>query len=119
MSYQQDITCTTVIDKIQQYRQPVVTATGIFLGFMLEFANSWLPNAFETFRFRDVVIGLGTLTSIALLIIVLFRVLRINYQFDSAERYYKKTLRFFIIAISIPFFSMVLVIIQKLTINFF
>lgn len=108
-----------MVDKIQQYRQPMVTATGIFLGFMLDFANGWLPGAFGTFRFRDVVVGISTLTSIALLIIVLFRVLRINYQFDSAERYYKKTLRFFIIAISIPFFSMVLVVIQKLVINFF
>ena len=107
------------MDKIQQYRQPMVTATGIFLGFMLDFANGWLPTAFETFRFRDIVIGISTLTSIALLIIVLFRVLRINYRVETVERYYKKTLRFFIIAISIPFFSMVIVLIHRLAKNFF
>lgn len=97
----------------------MVTATGIFLGFMLEFANGWLPSAFATFSFRDIVISISTITSIALLIIVLFRVLRINYRVESTEQYYKKTLRCFIIAISIPFFSMVLVVIHKLVKNFF
>lgn len=97
----------------------MVTATGIFLGFMLDFANGWLPNAFETFRFKDVAVGTSTLTSIALLIVVLFRVLRINYKVETAERYYKKTLRFFIIAISIPFFSMAIVVLQKVVMNFF
>jgi hypothetical protein len=102
------------MDKIQQFRQPMVTATGIFLGFMLDFANGWLPNSFTIYRFRDVVIAGGTLASIALLIVVLYRVLRGDQPEDSASRFYKRTLRLFIIGISIPFFSAVIVVVHKL-----
>jgi hypothetical protein len=106
------------MDKIQQYRQPVVTATGIFLGFMLEFANSWLPNSFSIYKFRDMVVALGTLLSIALLIVVLYRILKMNYPADSVERYYTKTLKLFIIGISVPFFSGVIVVVQRAIENF-
>ena len=105
------------MDRIQQYRQPVVTATGIFLGFMLEFVNSWMPDSFTAFKFRDTVIGLGIISSIALLIIVLFRILRMNYPVKSEEVYYNKTLRLFLVGISIPFFSLVIVMVQKLIVN--
>ena len=105
------------MDRIQPYRQPMVTATGIFLGFMLDFVNGWMPGSFSSYKFRDAVLGIGAATSIALLIIVLFRILRMNTAPESADRYYRKTLRFFIIGISIPFFSMVIVMIQKLVIS--
>ena len=107
------------MDKIQQYRQPLVTATGIFLGFMLEFTYGWLPNAFQTYKFRDVVIASGSIASIACLVIVLFRILQMDYPEESAQLYYKKTLRLFITGISIPFFSMVLAMIQRLVIAVF
>jgi hypothetical protein len=105
------------MDRIQQYRQPMVTATGIFLGFMLDFVNSWMPNSFTAYKFRDAVLGIGAATSIALLIIVLFRILSMNYRPESADVFYKKTLRLFITGISIPFFSMVVVMFQKLVIS--
>ena len=96
----------------------MVTATGIFLGFMLDFANGWLPNSFTIYMFRDIVIAIGTLGSIALLIIVLYRVLRADYSGGSVNRFYKKTLHYFIIGISFPFFAGVIVVIQKLFIAF-
>ena len=95
----------------------MVTATGIFLGFMLEFVNSWMPASFTAYKFRDAVVGLGTISSIALLIIVLFRILRMNYTARSEEVYYSKTLRLFLVGISIPFFSLVIVMIQKLVVS--
>ena len=105
------------MDRIQPYRQPMVTATGIFLGFMLEFVNGWMPGSFTAYKFRDAVLGMGAATSIALLIIVLFRILRMNTAPESAGRYYKTTLRLFITGISIPFFSMLVVMFQKLVIS--
>ena len=97
----------------------MVTATGIFLGFMLNFANGWLPNSFATFKFRDTVLCIGTVSSIALLIVVLYRVLLWNYPVDAVESFYKSTLKMFIIGISIPFFSLVVIVIQKLSQTFF
>ena len=102
---------------LQQYRQPVVTATGIFLGFMLDFVNRWLPNSFTTQSARDVVVAVGSLSSIAILIVVLFRILRMKQVADE-KTYYNTTLKLFILGISVPFFSMVIIIFQKLT-NFF
>ena len=107
------------MDKMHHFRQPMITATGIFLGFMLNFANGWLPNSFTVYRFRDFVIATGTLSSIALLIIVLFRMLRMDFPANPENRYYPKTLRLFIAGISFPFFSGVIVVVQKLLQNFF
>ena len=107
------------MDRIQQYRQPMVTATGIFLGFMLEYVNGWMPDSFTAYKFRDAVLGIGIVTSIALLIIVLYRILSMNYRPESADVFYKKTLRLFISGISIPFFSMVIVMFQKLVNSIF
>lgn len=106
------------MDNVQPYRQPLVTATGIFLGFMLNFANGWMPDAFTKHKIRDAIIAVGTLASIALLIVVLYRILKINYRQESALKFYKETLRLFIIAISIPFFTMVLILLRKLVLNF-
>lgn len=106
------------MEQIQQYRQPLVTATGIFLGFMLDFVNSWMPSSFTTQKIRDAIIAIGSLTSIALLIVVLYRILSMNYPPDAAHRFYRRTLKFFIVAISIPFFSMVIIMIRKLVLTF-
>ena len=35
-------------DKLKNVRQPLVTATGILLGFTLNIAANWLPKAFTT-----------------------------------------------------------------------
>jgi len=91
----------------------MVTATGIFLGFMLDFVNGWLPSSFTVYKFKDAVVAIGSHISIALLIVVLYRILRADFQ-GPVDRFYKRTLQLFIIAISIPFFAGVFVVIQKL-----
>lgn len=103
------------MERIQQYRQPVVTATGIFLGFMLDFVNGWMPTSFTQYKIRDAIIALGTMSSIALLVVVLYRILRMSTPADPIL-FYKKTLRLFIIGISIPFFSMVVIMFRRLII---
>jgi hypothetical protein len=101
------------MDKIQQYRQPMVTATGIFLGFMLNFTTGWVPNAFSKNLFVDILVAISVTTSIALLLIVLFRILRMNYPANLVNEYYKKTLILFLIGISIPFLAFLVILIDK------
>ena len=91
----------------------MVTATGIFLGFMLNFTTDWVPNAFSKNLFVDVLVAISVTTSIALLLIVLFRILRMNYPANLVNEYYKKTLILFLIGISIPFIAFLIVLIDK------
>lgn len=102
------------MNSISNYRQPIVTATGIFLGFVLEFATGWVTNNHSKDTVREVLIGLGLMSCIIILIIVLYRILNMNYPKDAEEIYYRKTLRLFIIGISIPFSTLLLITLEKL-----
>ena len=104
------------MDPVQQYRQPMVTATGIFLGFLLNFTSSWMPNAFTQNRNRDIVLAIGVTISLASLLVVLFRMLRMGYP-THPEKFYRKTLSIFLIGITIPFFSFILVAAEKIIAN--
>jgi hypothetical protein len=104
------------MEDLHQYRQPMVTATGIFLGFLLNTTNTWIKDAFTTHMFRDVVIGIGITASLALLLLTLVRILRIKYPTEPA-RFYRKTLVFFFIGITIPFVAFVIIMIEKLISN--
>ena len=106
------------IDRISQYRQPMVTATGIFLGFMLNFASSWIKDAFVKYIFRDIAIASGMVVCLATLLLVLFRMLRMNYP-THPDEFYRRTLRLFLIGVSVPFFSFLVVIVHKLIITVF
>jgi len=105
-------------DRISQYRQPMVTATGIFLGFMLNFASTWIKDAFVKYMFRDIVIAIGQVICLFTLLLVLFRMLRMNYP-THPDEFYRRTLRLFLVGISVPFFSFLVVIIHKLTLTVF
>ncbi len=100
--------------QIQNYRQPMVTATGIFLGFLLNFGADWIHDAFTKHIVKDIIVGTSMLLCLALLIIVLFRMLNMRYHPDREQEYYQKTLWFFLSAITLPFISFVLVIIHRL-----
>jgi hypothetical protein len=100
-------------DKIQFYRAPMVTATGILLGFVLNFASNWVTKAFSTDNLREVIIGAGLCACITLLLIVLYRILNMEYPKDKAEAYYKKTLLLFLTGISITFLAVVIVMVES------
>ena len=104
-------------DKIQPYRQPIVTATGILLGFILNFASGWATKAFSTGNARAMIIGTGLCISTYSLVTVLFRVLNMNYPKDDAAAYYRKTLILFIIGISTVFLSIFVVIAESFIIH--
>jgi hypothetical protein len=103
--------------KIDSYRQPLVTATGILLGFALSVAGAWAPRAFGTLRFSEVVLGIGLFIYIPLYILVLFRILRMNYPEDKQEAYYKKTLYIFLTANTVFYLSIVIIMVESFIIN--
>ena len=102
------------MDKIQPYRQPIVTATGILLGFILNFGSSSLTNAFSKQLFREYLVSIGLALSATLLLVVMYRVLNMHYPKDRAEQYYKRTLFLFITGISIPFILIITVMIEMM-----
>ena len=104
------------MDNIHQYRQPMVTATGIFLGFMLNFTSSWMPNAFTKEKTRDVILAIAVTISLASLIVVLVRMLRASYPVEPVK-FYRRTLFVFIIGISIPFLAFLCIAIEKYIAN--
>jgi uncharacterized membrane protein YqhA len=104
-------------DKIQPYRQPMVTATGIFLGFTLNFASHWVTNAFASDRLKEIVIGTGLIVCITLLLIVLYRILKMDYPKENAQAYYKKTLVLFVTGIGIAFLAIIITMIESFIIN--
>lgn len=95
-------------DKIQAYRQPLVTATGIILGFLLNFVSTFVKSDSPFQEIVAYIIGVCTLIGIICLIIVLNRVLRFNYPKDRVEEYYQKTLNLFIFGVSTAFIGVLI-----------
>lgn len=95
-------------DKIQSFRQPLVTATGIILGFILNFASTFVKSDNMLSDSMAYLIGFCILIGIVCLIIVLSRVLKMKYPKEHAEVYYQKTLNYFIFGVSISFVGVML-----------
>jgi hypothetical protein len=89
-------------DKLQSFRQPLVTANGIILGFLINYAYKEVNiinfKAENPFVYVD---GVLVIIGICFLIISMKRILSIDYPKDDAINYYKKTLNYFVIGISI------------------
>jgi uncharacterized membrane protein len=104
-------------DKIQAYRQSMVYATGILLGFSLNTAAGWVGRAFSTDRFAEFIISISICIHIPLYIVVLFRALNMNYPKEKAESYYRKTLFLFITGIIISFLSIAIIAVESAIIH--
>lgn len=90
-------------DPLSSYRQPMVTATGLLLGFTLGFAATWVQtdNPFGTIQ--ALLVGSCVLAGTIAMIATLFRILRHDYPRDEAGAYYGRTLKLFILGICITF----------------
>lgn len=95
-------------DKIQPYRQPLVTATGIILGFILNFASSFVRSESELSHFLSFIVAICILIGIICLILVLNRILRIKYPKSNADEYYQQTLNLFILGVTISFTGVII-----------
>ncbi len=99
---------------IQNYRQPMVTAIGIILGFVLGFTGKWATEPVIESHWTDLIICLGLFASIVLLITALYRILNNNYPEETVAEYYRKTLFIFIIGISLSFIGIIIAILQTI-----
>lgn len=98
-------------DQIRAYRQPLVTATGIILGFILNFASDFVKTDTQSST-TAYIVAICILTGVVCLIKVLSRILRMRYPKDEAERYYHKTLNYFIFGVSISFVGVTIKMIE-------
>lgn len=89
-------------DKLQAVRQPMVTATGIILGFMLNFLTSWMKTT-SKFPGLDYIVQFFLIAGTVLLVVCLYRILRLDYPRSRAEQYYHRTLALFIVGIVLAF----------------
>ena len=77
----------------QGYRQGIITAITVLLGFSLTFFRFWSFEAPGEWTARSVVATSTLLVAVVLQIVALFRSLRIE---DDDETEYRKTVRWFI-----------------------
>jgi cytochrome c biogenesis protein CcdA len=101
-------------DNIKDYRSSLVTATGIILGFVLGFTANWATQSVEETDWADYIIGIGLLASVVLQIIALYRILNNNYPKTDVSKYYQRTLRYFILGLSIAFLGILASIFQTI-----
>ena len=99
---------------IQNYRQPMVTAIGIIMGFVLGFAGKWATEPVSTTEVSDYYISLGLLLSIILLMVSLYRILNNNFPENNAAKYYRVTLIIFITGISIAFAGIIIAVFETI-----
>jgi len=104
-------------DKLKNVRQPLVTATGIILGFTLNIAANWVPKAFASPRYLEYLMALSLCIHIPISIIVLYRVLNLNYLKNKADSYYRKTLILFITGISFYFLLIIFSMVESSIVN--
>ena len=77
----------------QGYRQGIITAITVLLGFSLTFLRFWGFEASGSWSWRAVVATAPLIVAIALQIVALFRSLRLE---DDASSEYRRTVRWFI-----------------------
>ena len=90
-------------DPIQPFRSALMTATGIILGFSLNFAAGWVKTESPMSEWLAYVVGFSILLGTICLIYVMYLVLNKDYPKSEADSYYQKTLRFFMTGVCLSF----------------
>ncbi|HRO46624.1 hypothetical protein [Agriterribacter sp.] len=100
-------------DPLFKFRQPLVTAAGIILGFVLNFATELVKRDSKNDRMVLLII-FSTLVGIVLLITALYRILNNRYNNDKADTYYRKTLNIFLTGVIFSFLGGLLKMVHTL-----
>ncbi len=91
--------------EIKDYRQPLVTSLGIILGFLLSYLAGW-ANASEGVLLidtADFAIFATMLVAVTILVIVLWRMLTPALPKGDPLRYYRTTVRLYLLGIIVAF----------------
>lgn len=100
-------------DPLFNFRQPLVTAAGIILGFVLSFVTTLVKRDSRNDKISLLII-FSTLAGIVLLIVALYRILNSRYNHDQAEAYYRRTLNIFLTGVILSFFGGLLKMVHTL-----
>lgn len=93
---------------LKDYRQPMVTAIGIILGFLIGFLGNWVTEGnFKLASADDRLTFWGCLVGSACLYVALIRMLRIAPATD-VQRYYERTLLIFSAGVALAFLSILM-----------
>ena len=92
------------------YRQGIITAITVLLGFSLAFLRFWGLEASGQWTVRSVLSTLTLVLAVVLQIVALFRSLRIE---DDDEREYRKTVRWFIASAVVTLLGLLLTMLES------
>lgn len=96
-------------DPLQSFRQPLVTAIALILGFSVGFLADWVTEVdFEVKDSADGILLGGMILSSIFLSLSLFGILKMDYPKDEAIKYYNQILLLFALGIGSLFFSLTL-----------
>lgn len=90
-------------DPLSTFRQPMITAASLVLGFTLGFASQWVAVPNPLGLWADYFVGLCIVVGTCCLVMSVFRILRADYPRDLPMHYYAGTLRLFVAGIAINF----------------
>lgn len=82
----------------------MVTAAGIILGFVLNFATELVKRDTKS-DLTSLFILLFTLIGISMLVVAIYRILNNDYDREHAKKYYKITLNYFVGGIIFSFIA--------------
>ncbi len=94
---------------LKDYRQPMVTSLGVFLGFLLGFLGQWMTeDHFALKNLGDHIVFGGCFIGALLLFIALFRMLTPKLPLDNLLGYYHRTLWLYLSGVLIAFCSILI-----------
>ncbi len=92
----------------KDYRQPLVTSLGVFLGFLVGFIGQWVTEVdFALRTSSDHITFWGALASATMLLRALYRMLLPVADAAQALAYYRTTLRLYMAGIALAFVVLV------------
>ena len=87
-------------DRLQPYRQPLITGTGIILGFVLNFAGAFVKSDTGAAEWVVYLVFALILAGVICLVIALARILRLGIPAADSAAFYQRTRHIFITGVS-------------------
>jgi hypothetical protein len=90
------------------YREGIITAITVLLGFTLAFFRFWGFEAPGKWSYRSFFAAVGLVVTMLLQLVTLFRAVRLE---DDSETEYRKTIRWFVLSAAVLVISLVMALV--------